>query len=113
MNALFLKDLADNTRRGQRGRVEAGYILSGNSYGFQMVRRIGEDGSLVRGERKFDPEQAAIVRRIFEAYAAGVASRAIAARLNEEGVPSPRGGYWNASTINGSRQRRNGILFGL
>ena len=25
-------------------------------------------------------------------------------------VPSPRGGQWNASTINGSRQRRNGIL---
>ena len=24
MNALFLKDLADKTRRGQRGRVEAG-----------------------------------------------------------------------------------------
>ena len=31
-------------------------------------------------------------------------------RLNEEGIPSPRGGLWNASTINGSRQRRNGIL---
>ena len=26
------------------------------------------------------------------------------------GVPGPRGGLWNASTINGSRQRRNGIL---
>ena len=25
-------------------------------------------------------------------------------------VPSPRGGYWNASTINGNRLRRNGIL---
>ncbi|MCR9074120.1 MAG: recombinase family protein [Alphaproteobacteria bacterium] len=35
---------------------------------------------------------------------------AIAARLNAEGIPSPRGGLWNASTINGSRQRRNGIL---
>lgn len=25
-------------------------------------------------------------------------------------IPSPRGGHWNASTINGNRQRRNGIL---
>ena len=30
--------------------------------------------------------------------------------LNGEGVAGPRGGQWNASTINGSRQRRNGIL---
>ena len=36
--------------------------------------------------------------------------RRITARLNSEGVPSPRGGQWNASTINGNRQRRNGIL---
>ena len=27
-----------------------------------------------------------------------------------EAVPSPRGGQWNASTINGNRRRRNGIL---
>ena len=51
-----------------------------------------------------------IVKRIFAEYAAGMAPRAIAQRLNREGIPGPRGGYWNASTINGSRQRRNGIL---
>ncbi|MDP6506613.1 MAG: nitrilase-related carbon-nitrogen hydrolase, partial [Planctomycetota bacterium] len=27
-----------------------------------------------------------------------------------EAIPGPRGGPWNASTINGSRQRQNGIL---
>ncbi|MBW0158426.1 recombinase family protein [Sedimentimonas flavescens] len=110
MNALFLKDLASKTRRGQRGRVEAGRIPGGNSYGYRMIRRIGEDGALVRGEREIDPDQAAVVRRIYEAYVAGATPRAIAAQLNHDGVPSPRGGFWNASTINGSRQRRNGIL---
>ena len=40
MNALFLKDLALKTRRGQRGRVEAGKIPGGNSYGYRIVRRI-------------------------------------------------------------------------
>ena len=39
-----------------------------------------------------------------------MAPRQIATRLNREGVPSPRGGQWNASTINGNRLRRNGIL---
>ena len=31
MNAIFLKDLADKTRRGQRGRVEAGKSGGGNA----------------------------------------------------------------------------------
>ena len=110
MNALFLKDLAIKTRRGQRGRVEAGKIPGGNSYGYRIVRRILDNGSVSTGERETDPDQAAIIRRIFKDYADGIAPRQIARRLNAEGVPSPRGGQWNASTINGSRQRRNGIL---
>ena len=35
MKALFLKDLAVKTRRGQRGRVEAGKIPGGNSHAAQ------------------------------------------------------------------------------
>ena len=110
MNALFLKDLAVKTRRGQRGRVEAGKIPGGNSYGYTIVRCLLADGSVTTGERELEPEQADVVRRIFQMYADGMAPRKIAAILNAEAIPSPRGGLWNASTINGSRQRRNGIL---
>ncbi len=110
MNALFLKDLAVKTRRGQRGRVEAGKIPGGNSYGYKIVRTLKEDGSVTTGEREIDQTQATIIRRIFNEYAQSIAPRAIAGRLNAEGIPGPRGGPWNASTINGSRQRRNGIL---
>ena len=110
MNALFLKDLAIKTRRGQRGRVEAGKIPGGNSYGYKIIRRLKEDGSVTTGEREIDTDQAAIIKRIFAEYAGGMAPRRIASSLNAEGIPSPRGGKWNASTINGSRQRRNGIL---
>lgn len=77
VNALFLKDLADKTRRGQRGRVEAGKIPGGNSYGYRMVRSIQADGSVTTGEREIDEEQAGIVRRIFAEYAEGSAPRAI------------------------------------
>jgi site-specific DNA recombinase len=110
MNALFLKDLAQKIRRGQRGRIEAGRVPGGNSYGYRIIRRLLDDGSVSTGEREIDPAQAAIIRRIFNEYADGMAPRQIAARLNREAVPSPRGGQWNASTINGNRQRRNGIL---
>jgi site-specific DNA recombinase len=110
MNALFLKDLALKIRRGQRGRVEAGKIPGGSSYGYRIIRQLRADGSVSTGEREIDRSQAAIIQRIFEEYADGMAPRQIAARLNHQAAPSPRGGQWNASTINGNRRRRNGIL---
>jgi hypothetical protein len=56
MNALFLRDLADKTRRGQRGRVEAGKIPGGSSYGYRIIRRILTDGSVSTGERQLGCE---------------------------------------------------------
>jgi site-specific DNA recombinase len=38
MNALFLKDLADKTRRGLRGRVELGKSGGGLCYGYRVAR---------------------------------------------------------------------------
>ena len=110
MNALFLKDLANKVRRGQRGRAEASRAAGGLSYGYRVLREIGANGEVERGRREIDPEAARIIRRIFEEYVAGRSPRAIAADLNREGVPSPRGGSWNASTINGNPKRRHGIL---
>jgi hypothetical protein len=43
MNALFLKDLADKTRRRLRGRVELGKSGGGLCYGYR-VRRATHDG---------------------------------------------------------------------
>lgn len=37
MNALFLKNLADKTRRGLRGRVEKGRSGGGKSFGYDAV----------------------------------------------------------------------------
>ena len=110
MNALYRKDLGQHIRRGQQGRALDGKSPGGLAYGYRAVKRFGEDGEPVRGEREIVPEQAAIIRRIFDEYASGRSPRAIAKDLNKEGVPSPRGGQWNASTINGSKSRGNGIL---
>lgn len=110
MNADFLEGLAAKVRRGQRGRVREGRIPGGRCYGYRIERRLDARDELVRGLRSIDPAEAATVRRIFHLYIGGASPRAIAARLNAEGVKSPRGGQWNASSINGSRARRNGIL---
>ena len=89
MNALFLKDLAAKVKRGQRGRAEAKRAAGGLSYGYRVIREIGSDGEIERGRREIHPEEAAVIRRIFEEFVAGRSPRAIAADLNRAGVPSP------------------------
>ena len=77
MNALYLKDLADKTRRGLEGRVRAGRSGGGLCYGYDVIP--GEE----RGRRQINAEQATIVRRIFEEFASGRSPTSIARRLNE------------------------------
>src|SRR6187401_380270 len=85
MNALFLKDLADKTRRGLRGRVESGRSGGGISYGYR-VRRVLENGEISKGQREIVPVEAGIIQRIFAEYQQGISPKAIAKRLNEEGI---------------------------
>ena len=110
MNALFLKDLADKTRRGLRGRIEAGKSGGGLTYGYDVVRTIDGNSEPERGERRINRDEAEIVRRIFRDYVAGHSPRAIAVALNKEGISGPSGRDWGASTIYGNRQRGIGIL---
>lgn len=110
MNSAWVDQLRAKTRRGQIGAVHAGRIPGNISYGYRSANFIDSRGELSRGHRQIDPEQAAIVRRIYELYADGESARNITATLNREGVPGPRGRHWGPTTINGHRARRNGIL---
>jgi hypothetical protein len=104
MNALYLKDLADKTRRGLEGRVRAGRSGGGRCYGYDVVP--GEE----RGGRTINEDVAAIVRRIFTEFAAGRSPKATARRLNDDGIPGPRGILWRDTAIRGYRQRGTGLL---
>lgn len=110
MGALYLKDLADKTRRGLRGRIEDGKSGGGLCYGYDVVRRLSEGGEPVRGDRTVNEAEAAFVRRIFRDYVAGQSSRTIAQALNREGIPGPFGKAWGPSTIHGNPKRGTGIL---
>lgn len=86
-------------------RVVSGKGLSagGHSYGYKP-------DPLNKGKLLIVPEEAEVIRRVFQEYAAGRSPRAIAHDLNAAGFAPPRSSKWNASTINGSRDRGNGIL---
>ena len=110
MNALFLKDLAAKTHRGLRGRVEAGKSSGGLCYGYDVVKALDAAGEPVRGERRINEAEAAVVRRILREFADGASPRSIARRLNEEGVPGPRGKVWTDAVMRGHAKRGRGIV---
>lgn len=112
MSALFLRQLAQKTRRGLEGRVRAGKAAGGISFGYSIDRQPLPDGTFTSGDRVIDEHQAAVVRRIFEDYDAGKSARTIAMELNREGITPPRRGKrgWSFSTISGNWKRGTGIL---
>ena len=103
LGGLFLADLAHKVRRGMTGVVRDGRHAGGKAYGYRPTP--GRPGEMI-----VEGDEAAIVLRIFTEYAAGASPRDIAHGLNRDRVPPPRGTRWNASTINGSKQRGTGIL---
>src|SRR5262245_27441962 len=103
MNALFLKDLAQKTRRGLQGRVLQGLSGGGLCYGYDLLP--GETGV-----RRINESEASVVRSIFRDYATGQSPRAIARKLNRSRIPGPSGRPWQDTAIRGHFTRGTGIL---
>lgn len=110
MSELMIEEGARKTRRGLEGVVKAGRSGGGLTYGYARKRVYDAAGEPVRGHLEIDEAQAAVVRRIFRDYAAGVGPVTICQALNAQGVAGPRGGTWNGSTIVGNARRGNGII---
>ena len=113
MAEQYRREIGRRTRRGLEGLVQAGKSAGGRAYGYRSATDAG------RVQRVVHEEQAAVVRRIFEAYVAGASAKTIAAQLNRDGVPSPgttwarkvrRRSAWLASAITGDPARGIGIL---
>jgi len=97
MDEQYVAQLADKVRRGQRGRVLKGCVPGGKCYGYQNIpiedpTRRGEYGrpAVIGVWQRPLPQQAAVVLRIFQMYAAGLSYARIAKSLNREGVLSPQ-----------------------
>jgi site-specific DNA recombinase len=103
VSTLVLADLKHKIRRGMAGVVRDGRHAGGRAYGYRPTP--GKPGAMI-----IEESEAEVVRRIFREFLDGSRPREIAGRLNAEMIPPPRGLVWNASTINGSENRGNGIL---
>jgi site-specific DNA recombinase len=97
MAQLYLSDLREKTWRGQLGRALQGKLPGGKAYG----------GT---GERCINPSEARIVGLIFREFAEGRSPRAIARKLNLDGVSGPEGRPWGDTTVRGQAERGTGIL---
>ena len=110
MNALYLKDLAQKTKRGLEGRIREGHFAGGNAYGYRTVKEFDSTGDIITGRREVVPEEVAIVHNIFEEFAAGKSPRQIAKELNAENIPGPNGRKWQDTTIRGHAKRGIGVI---
>lgn len=85
--------ITERTLMGRKAKAKQGGFAGGKApYGY---RRDKEGGLEVV------PEEAAIVRRIFALNKQGMGTKAIAAQLNAEGIPTRGGRPWIFSTIQG------------
>jgi hypothetical protein len=84
------------------GIAAEGRHCGGRAYGYRAIP--GRAGHL-----EIVPEEAGIIRRIFDEYVAGDTPTTIALRLNAERVTPPRGSFWRPSALLGSKARGHGI----
>lgn len=110
VSALKIKEVRHRTRRGLAGVVRGGRAAGGRPYGYDIVLSYDAKGDRIPGLRRISETERPIILRIFTDYANGASPLAIASALNNEGVPGPTGGKWNASSLQGDAKAGRGIL---
>lgn len=94
-----VSSIADKSQRGLRVNALERKSTGGKTYGYAGTEiGRGRKGTPIK-RVDINPEQADVVRRIFNLYKTGQGYGAIAAALNSEHVPAPRGAHWMGSAI--------------
>lgn len=111
IDEAYLDDLRGKIHRGLSGQIERGYHAGGISFGYRsVVAGVDDRGEPIGHTLVIEPQQAAIVREIFDRYGAGESCQRIAADLNARGLRGPRGGTWCVSALYGSPAKGSGVL---
>jgi DNA invertase Pin-like site-specific DNA recombinase len=90
VNDTFLQLVRTETHRGLEGRALAGFHTGGRCFGYTTTPEpTPVDPEHPRAVVRIQPDEARVVRQVFERYAAGEPAARIAAALNAAGVPAP------------------------
>lgn len=81
--------VSENCKWHVRKKFEKGEVTGMRMYGYRLMDRV----------LTIVPEEASIVRRIFDMYLQGMGKELIANTLTTEGIPAPRGATWHFSVI--------------
>ncbi len=107
INELYLDDLKNKTIRGLEGQKLRGFSAGESVYGY-YTKPVGELRLNKKGQAKYEgmkhiinPEEAETVQRIFKEFIDGKSIHKIAAKLNEDKIPTKKGmvGGWSTSTL--------------
>lgn len=79
----------------ERSARDGWYLGTRNPYGYERVPAQGGNGPTLRPL----PDQAAIVREIFQLYADGIGSHCIAGMLDQRGIKPNYSNFWDPTTI--------------
>lgn len=85
------RSVSENIKWRKRNDMKRGKTKPTKAYGYEVV-----GGKLI-----IKPDEAEVVRMIFSECIGGLGQAAIANKLNERGIPSPKGSVWSSGVIRG------------
>ena len=91
---VFNRTLGNRVRAGKLRIAQQGAMPGGDGPGI-----FGCDYNPDLGRRVINPEEAPVVRRIFDEYDRGLSYYKIAKGLNADGIPTKRSGKWGAAVV--------------
>lgn len=91
--------IVENVKMGMKQRARMGYHNGGACLGYKTTELPGGDRKNKKTTLAIVPEEAVIVRKIFESYAVGKGFRAIANQLNREGYKTKKGNTFSHDSI--------------
>lgn len=91
--------IVDNVKMGMRQRARTGQWNGGKVLGYRSSQAVLGQRHRRDSTLEIVPEEAAIVRKIFELYASGKGLKAIANQLNREGCSTKRGNAFSTDSI--------------
>jgi len=97
------RDILERTMRGKKKTAEFGRLPVGSGLGLFGYRyEWSSDGSSSKPKlvgRTILPDEASVVRQIFDLCISGICDYEIARTLNQKGIPTKGGGKWHPLTV--------------